>query len=71
MHVTVRFGNIFYIVLYSAALLAIGCSIGVRWGHSASAGWLLFAGVLLLLAHDATMTLALAIVVSRMTRRNR
>ncbi len=71
MNITVRFGNFFYIGLYSAALLMIGWSIGAKWGHTSSAGWLLFAGVLLMLIHDAAMTVTLAIVATRFAKRGR
>lgn len=60
MKVTVRFGNPFFILLYSAALLAIGWTIGTRWGHSLPASLTLLFAILLLLLHDAAIAVLLA-----------
>jgi hypothetical protein len=55
MNMTVRFSNPFYLATFSAVLLLIGWAIGARWGHSATAGFVLFLAIVALLVHDVAM----------------
>jgi hypothetical protein len=57
MTVTIRFGNPFYFVTFSAALLLIGWFIGARWGHTATAGYALFSAIVALFVHDGAMAI--------------
>ena len=51
MHATLA--NPFLIALYSAALLLIGCGVGMHWAHTpATALWLCIAGGALMAMHD-------------------
>jgi hypothetical protein len=51
MHVTL--GNPFLIAIYSAALLLIGCAVGIHWAHTpATALCLAIAGGVLMAVHD-------------------
>lgn len=61
MNVTVRFANPFMLILFIVALLMIGWAIGSEWGHTLTAGWMLFLATILLLVHDMAMAALLAI----------
>jgi hypothetical protein len=65
MKITAYFGNSFFILLYTAALLAIGWVIGVRWGHLLPASWTLLLATMFLLLHDATIAILLAIAATK------
>ncbi len=56
MNLTVRFANLFYLALFSAALLFLRWAIGARWGHSATTGYAVFWAIATLLIHDVAMT---------------
>ncbi len=53
MKMQVTLGNPFLIAIYSAALLLIGCAVGMHWAHTpAAALWLCLAGGVLMAVHD-------------------
>lgn len=61
MKVTIRFGNPFFVTIYTGALLMIGWAIGARWGHSATAGYALFWAFVALFIHDIAMAIVAGI----------
>jgi hypothetical protein len=53
MKMQATLANPFLIALYTAALLLIGCGVGMHWAHTpATALWLCIAGGVLMAAHD-------------------
>jgi hypothetical protein len=56
MKMNATLGNPLLIAVYSAALLLIGCAVGMHWAHTpATALWLAIAGGLLMAVHDTAM----------------
>lgn len=53
MKMSATLANPLLIAIYSAALLLIGCAVGVHWAHTpATARWLAIAGGVLMAVHD-------------------
>ena len=53
MKMQATLGNPILIMVYSTALLFIGCAVGMHWAHTpATALWLCIAGGLLMAVHD-------------------
>lgn len=65
MQITVRFGNPFLVMVYTASLLMIGWAIGAHWGHTVTAGWMVFLATICLLLHDAAIAILLAIAATK------
>jgi hypothetical protein len=56
MKMNATLGNPLLIAVYSAALLLIGCAVGMHWAHTpATAIRLAIAGGLLMAGHDTAM----------------
>lgn len=71
MKVTVSFGNPFAAAIYSVVLLMIGWAIGAQWGHTLTAGWMLFQATILLFVHDAVIVALLMIALAKMVPSSR
>lgn len=71
MKVNISMGNPFPVALYSAAVLAIGWSIGAHWSHTLKAGCMIFVAVVFLLVHDAVVAILLAIADAKVMRLDR
>jgi hypothetical protein len=56
MKMQVTLGHPILIAIYSAALLFIGCGVGVHWNHTLpTAFWLCIAGSIFMAAHDLAL----------------
>lgn len=65
MKVTITFANPFLVIIYTVAMLMIGWAIGAHWGHTLTAGWLLFVATIFLFLHDACIAILLAMAATR------
>jgi hypothetical protein len=65
MKVTIRFGNPFLVTIYTVAMLMIGWAIGAHWGHTLTAGRMLFFATILLVMHDVTIAILSAIAATQ------
>lgn len=65
MKVTIRFGNPLLVTIYTVVMLMIGWAIGAHWGHTLTAGWMLFCATILLVLHDATIAILSAIAAAK------
>lgn len=64
---TVSLGNPFLILLYSLALLSLGCTLGLHWRTTPCVAWFLTAiTALLVVAHDMAMGMLWVMVTARL-----
>jgi len=71
MNVTVRLANPFLVTIYTVTLLMIGFAIGAHYGHTLTAGWMLFFATIFLLLHDVAIAVVLAIAATKVASSGR
>jgi hypothetical protein len=71
MKATITFANPLWVVTWTTPMLLIGYSIGARWGHTLTAGWMLLFATVALLIHDAGMAFVLLIAAARIASAGR
>lgn len=71
MKFTLSLSNPFAVTAYTGCALTIGWAIGVHWGHTLPAVWMLFAAVVFLYMHDVVFAVLVAMAIARATTSNR
>ncbi len=63
MKVTVSFANPFLATIYPVSLLLVGWAIGIHWGSTVTAGWMLLFATILFLIHDCALAVLMGIAI--------